>query len=49
MRYQRLPDGKWAHVDGKTHHKHDVRAMDSFESEQIRLIVSGGTTCFMLI
>lgn len=42
MRYQRLPTGKWAHVDGKTYHKHDVRAMTSFESSQTRMIVSGG-------
>ena len=44
MRYQRLGNGKWAYVDGKTYHQHDIRAMASYQSEQIRMIVSGGTT-----
>jgi hypothetical protein len=42
MRYQRLGNEKWTHVDGKTYHKHDVRAMTSFESEHVRMVVSGG-------
>ena len=42
MRYQRLGNGKWAHVDGKSYHKHDVRAITSFESASSRMIVSGG-------
>jgi U3 small nucleolar RNA-associated protein 4 len=42
MRYQRLPNGKWVHVDGKTYHKHDVRAIASFESSETRMICSGG-------
>lgn len=43
MRFQRLRNGKWTHVIGKTYHKHDVRAMTSYESAQTRMIVSGGT------
>jgi hypothetical protein len=42
MRFQRLGDGKWTHVSGKTYHKHDVRAMTSYESAETRMIVSGG-------
>jgi len=42
MQFQRLEGGKWAHVGGKTYHKHDVRAMSSFDSAQTRMIVSGG-------
>lgn len=44
MRYQQLTNGKWAHVGGDTYHKHDVRAMAAYESEQIRMIVSGGSS-----
>lgn len=44
MRYQRHSNGKWAHIDGRTYHKHDVRAMTSFESAQIRMILSGGSS-----
>jgi hypothetical protein len=42
MRYQRLANGRWVHADGKTFHKHDVRAMAAYESEQLKLVVSGG-------
>jgi U3 small nucleolar RNA-associated protein 4 len=42
MRYQRHSSGKWAHIDGRTYHQHDVRAMASFQSAQIRMILSGG-------
>ena len=44
MRYQRQSNGKWSHIDGRTYHKHDVRAMASFESAQIRMILSGGAS-----
>ena len=44
MRYQRHSNRKWAHIDGRTYHKHDVRAMASFESAQIRMILSGGSS-----
>ena len=40
--FKRLANGKWVHVDGKTFHKHDVRAMALYHSQQIRLVVSGG-------
>jgi hypothetical protein len=42
MTFHRLADGKWAHTERKTYHKHDVRAMASYESGQIKMIVSGG-------
>jgi hypothetical protein len=42
MTFHRLADGKWAHTEGRTYHKHDVRAMASYESGQIKMIVSGG-------
>jgi len=42
MRYRRLQNGKWVHVDGKTYHQHDVRAMASFETSEMRMICSGG-------
>ena len=42
MRFERLGNGKWTHVKGGTFHKHDVRAMASFESAETRMIVSGG-------
>ena len=44
IRYRQLGNGKWVYVDGKSFHQHDVRAMASYESEQIRMIVSGGTS-----
>jgi hypothetical protein len=42
MIFRRVADGKWAHTEGRSFHKHDVRAMASYESEQIEMIVSGG-------
>lgn len=42
MKYQRLANGKWTQVDGRTYHKHDVRAMTSYESEDFNVVVSGG-------
>jgi U3 small nucleolar RNA-associated protein 4 len=42
MKYQRLENGKWAQIDGRTYHKHDVRAMASYESEDFNVVVSGG-------
>jgi hypothetical protein len=42
MKFERTPDDKWIFNQGKTHLKHDVRAMSSFESEQVRFVVSGG-------
>jgi U3 small nucleolar RNA-associated protein 4 len=42
IRYRQLVNGKWVYVDGKCFHQHDVRAMTSYESEQMRMIVSGG-------
>jgi hypothetical protein len=49
MRYQRLANGKWTYVDGRTYHKHDVRAMASYESEQLKMVVSGGISFLMLL
>jgi U3 small nucleolar RNA-associated protein 4 len=42
IRYRQLVNGKWVYVDGKCFHQHDVRAMASYESEQMRMTVSGG-------
>jgi hypothetical protein len=49
MRYQRLANGRWVHADGKTFHKHDVRAMAAYESEQLKLVVSGGIFVYFVI
>ena len=48
MRCSRLADGKWTQIGGNAFHKHDVRAMASYESQEIRMIVSGGINNFML-
>jgi len=48
IQYRQLANGKWVYVDGKSFHKHDVRAMASYESEQMRLIVSGGNSVLIL-
>ena len=42
MRHERTLNGNWAFHFGKMHLKHDVRAMATFESNQIRYVVSGG-------
>jgi len=41
-RYDRLGERKWTAVRGSSFHKHDVRAMTSFQSKDIRMVVSGG-------
>jgi U3 small nucleolar RNA-associated protein 4 len=40
--------GRWAKASHRRYHKHDVKAMASFEGEGLSIIVSGGTDLFAL-